>query len=473
MQGAANDELLERVRFNPDDFSNALAERIFSMGRYLIWAASRPGAMPSHLQGAWNGDYAPPWMCGYTQDENVQVHYWQVLAGGMPEATEAYFNYIERQRPDWRENARKIHGLDGVLATINASRTGLQFHAGENWPWDWYTGAAGWLAQLHWDHYLYTGDRDFLKRTTVPLLKEIVTFYEGYCSRDEAGRWSCIPSISPENIPIGHSHRICGTTTMDVAIAKEVYTHLIHACEILNLDEPESPRWRETLKSLPEYKINEDGAVKEWMDETVEDNYHHRHQSHIYPVFPGWEVNRDRHADLLDAFATAVDKRLVVGLEDQVGWSLSHMAGIFARLGQAERAYQCLRQLASRFLEINLFSYCNPGYIAMQLDGTLGAAGAMQEMLLQSYPLEDLFVVHVLPALPAAWADGSFRGLRTRGGAEVSAKWRNSRLVKLEIKATRDVCLLIRSEATEQRVDLTAGGCIEFGELPVEANDVS
>jgi alpha-L-fucosidase 2 len=458
------DGLLERVRSNRDDLDNALCEKMCSVGRYLIWSASQPGAFPSHLQGAWNGWYDAPWQCGYTQDENVQLHYWQVLGGNMHEASQAYFDYMERQLPDWRENAQKIHGMPGILATINASRNGLQFHAGEDWPWDWYTGAAGWLAQFYWDYYLYTGDRAFLKDKAQPLLKEIVIFYEAYASEDAQGQWACVPSISPENTPDGRSNKLCGTTAMDVAIAKEVYTNLIHACELLELDEPDLGTWKATLARMPAYKLNEDGAVKEWMDDDFKDNYRHRHQSHIYPVFPGYEVNPDQHAELLPAFASAVEKRLVVGMQDQVGWSLSHMVGIFARLGDGERAYDCLKELASGFLERNLFSYCQPGYIAMNLDGILGGSAGMQEMLLQSYPFGSDFVVRVLPALPKAWPQGSFTGLRVRGGGAVSATWQESTVTRLELK-NGGSAQTYHFDFNGERVtaDLAAGETWEFG----------
>ena len=432
------DALLEQTNRDREALTPALCEKIFQAGRYLIWSASQPGAFPSNLQGAWNGLYDAPWMGGYTQDENVQLHYWQLFQGNMFEATQPYFDYMERQIPHWRENAEKIHGLPGVLATINASRTGFQLHAGPGWPWDWFTGAAGWLAQYYWDHYLFTGDRKFLEEKTVPLLKEIVAFYEAYSSRDENGQWACIPSISPENTPVGASVKLCGTTTMDVAIAKEVYSNLIHACGILGLEDAGLETWKSTLESLPDYKVNEDGAVKEWMDDAVRDNYMHRHQSHIYPVFPGTEVNPDSHPELMEAFGVATRKRLQVGIKDQVGWSLSHMAGIFARLGDAENAYECIKELANGFLERNLFSYCMPGHIVMNLDGILGCSAAMQEMLLQSYPHNDLFVVKLLPALPKAWPDGSFSGMCVRGGAEVSAGWKGGKVESLTV--TNNAC---------------------------------
>jgi alpha-L-fucosidase 2 len=467
-RASLTDSLLERVRLDRDDLDNALCEKMFSVGRYLIWSASQPGAFPSHLQGAWNGWYDAPWQCGYTQDENVQIHYWQVFGGNMQEASQAYFDYMERQLPSWRENAQKIHGLPGVVATINASRHGLQFHGGRNWPWDWYTGAAGWLAQFYWDHYLYTGDTDFLREKTLPLLKEIVTFYEAYAGRDEAGAWSCVPSISPENTPKGRKHKLCNTTTMDVSIAKEVYTNLIQTCELLDVDEADLLTWKATLESLPAYKLNADGAVKEWMDDDLLDNYRHRHQSHIYPVFPGHEVNPDMNAELLPAFATAVEKRLIVGMQDQVGWSLSHMVGIFARLGDGERAYDCLKELANGFLERNLFSYCQPGQIAMNLDGILGGSAGIQEMLLQSYPFGSSFVVRALPALPKAWPDGSFRGLRVRGGGEVSVTWQDSSVTRLELKnGGRAQTYHFDFNGARVTADLAAGETWAFESMPL------
>jgi len=423
----SNEELL--LQAYGGDVPAALIERLFDTGRYLLVASSRPGGLPANLQGVWNGDYDPPWASDFHNDENIQMNYWQALPGNLPEVTLPYFDYYESWLDDYRENARALFGCRGILAPISQSTHGLM-HPG---PWLNWTAGAGWLAQLFHDYWLFTGDREFLAQRAVPFLRETALFYEDFLFEDERGRLTFSPSLSPENTPaIPGGSLVAINATMDVAIAREVLVNLCAACETLDIEQENVARWREMLARLPAYEVNADGAVKEWVHPDLPDNYRHRHQSHLYPVFPGLEVTPESDPALFEAMRVAVEKRLVVGLTDQTGWSLAHMANIYARLGDGDRALECLELLSRSCVGANLFTYHNDwrgqgvtmfwGHgrrTPFQIDANFGMSAAVLEMLVFSQP----GMLKLLPALPAKWRRGKAQGMLCRGGIEASIEW--------------------------------------------------
>jgi len=439
----SNEELL--LDAYGGDLSPALAQRMADYGRYLLISSSCPGHLPSHLQGVWNGDYRPAWNCIYMLNENLQMNYWQAMPGGLGDMKLAVFDYYESYLDDYRANARNLFGCRGiVIPAVTTPGSGLAKNTSAHiicW-----TAGAGWLAQHYYDYYLYTGDRDFLVQRVIPFMKEVVDFYEDFLTLGPDGTLVSSPSTSPENTANpgynqGSQLRISINATMDIAVAREVFTHLAEACDETG-DAAESARCRRMLAQMPEYQINEDGAVKEWMHPDFLDNYRHRHQSHLYPVFPGFEITEEDAPELFQAFRTAVEKRLVIGLKEQTGWSLAHMANIFARLGDSERAHATLALLAQNCTGTNLFTYHND-YRHMgitgtliwgrrppfQIDANMGWTAAVYEMLAFSRP----GTIKLLPACPEEWASGKLSSLHCRGGVTLSMRW-NASAASLQVQ---------------------------------------
>jgi alpha-L-fucosidase 2 len=430
---AGNDRAKTNERLLHDayggDVPTALVERLFAYGRYLLVCSSAPGSWPANLQGVWNGDHNPAWSSDYHNDENIQMNYWQALPGRMPEVALPYFDYYERFLPHYRGNAKALFGCRGIWIPI------AQAVHGDPYPgvWSNWTAAAGWLAQLFYDYWLFTGDRDFLAERAVPFLREVALFYEDFLFEGDDGRLVFSPSLSPENrAAVEGSALACVNATMDVAIAREVLTNLCSACAELGIEDDGIVRWQALLAKLPDYQVNKDGAIREWLWPGLADNYHHRHQSHIYPLFPGIEVTEESDPALFDACRAAVEKRLVIGLASQSGWSLAHMANIYARLGEGDRALACLEILARSCVGPNLFTYHNDWrgqgltlgggpdhHPPFQIDANFGLTAAVLEMLVFSMP----GMVKLLPALPSGWPTGRATGIACRGGITTDIEW--------------------------------------------------
>lgn len=405
-----------------------LVQTMFEYGRYLLICSSRPGGLPANLQGVWNGDLAPAWNSDYHNDENLQMNYWQALPGNMAETTLPYFDYFERYLEDFRENARKLYGTKGIFVPLAQSLSGLAYPC----IWTNWVSAAGWLGQLFYDYYLFTGDKEFLARRAIPWLKEIALFYEGYLHKGPFGKLYFSPSMSPENSPPGEGLRsLTANATMDVAVCREVLNSLCDSCELLGVEKDGVPRWRAILSDLPEYEINEDGAFREWLHPKFADNYGHRHQSHLYPFFPGIEITEETNPRMHEACRIAVEKRLVTGLQNHTGWSISHMANVFARLGEGRRALECLELLARACAGSNLLTNCHDcramgltiggigGSAPFQIDASLGFSAAVLEMLVFSKP----GLIRLLPALPRKWTCGLAKGIACRGGITLDLEW--------------------------------------------------
>ena len=427
-----------------------LLQKMTDYGRYLLMGSSNKQSVPSNLQGIWNGDYAPPWDCFFMVNENLEMNYWQALPSGLVDEALGVFNFYESHLDEYRENAQKLFGCRGIfIPALTSPETGLSTHGG-SWIVNWISGA-GWLCQLFYDYWLFTRDVDFLRDRLLPFMKEAAVFFEDYISFDESGKVFISPSTSPENWPSEFNAiksktsmhpRLTVNATMDIAVAKELFTNLLKSSRECGVYDSSYEKWECILNALPAYQVNEEGAIREWLDPRFSDNYEHRHLSHIYPLFPGFEVDEQSDPELFKAFVVAVDKRSTVGLKDQTGWSLAHMANVKARMGDGDGAFDCLETLMQTCVGKNLFTYHNDfrgsgvtndwffGYSTpFQIDANMGLTAAVLEMLLQSTPA----LIKLLPALPESMQSGSLHGVRTRAGVVVDLQWQQG---GAEIEAT-------------------------------------
>jgi alpha-L-fucosidase 2 len=430
----SNDELL--LRAGRGDASTALIARLANFGRYLLIASSASGSLPPNLQGIWNGNFRPPWWGGFFFNENIQMALMPALPGDLPECVTKLFDLLESKMEDFRTNAQKMFGCRGILPPLfMAPDSGLKKnHQAHVMYW---TGSGAWLAQLYYDYWLHTGDHEFLCGRAMPFLREAALFYEDFLIGGEDGKLHSSPSNSPENVPLGHlskdgvGMRVCVDATMDFALIRELLRNLLSAASVTECTDSETAHWSDMLDRLPDYRINRDGALAEWVDPRLQDNYCHRHLSHLYPLFPGREVAPSDER-MIDACRVAVEKRQVVGLGSQTGWSLAHMAHIYCRLGDASRALESLEVLCRFVVGQNLFTVHNDlrdmGVTmsvrkglksAVQTEANNGITSAVYEMLAFS----DTGVLRLFPALPSSWKRGSLRGLRLRGGGALDLRW--------------------------------------------------
>ncbi|RKL65266.1 alpha-L-fucosidase [Salipaludibacillus neizhouensis] len=449
----SNEELL--LDAYEGEASIPLIEKLWKYGRYLFISGTRPEGQPFGMYGLWGGDYNLMW-CHRMANENIQMMYWHATVGGLSELVPALFNYYEDMMEDFRGNAKKLYGCRGIY--IPAGTTPGIGVPNQIVPviMNW-TGAAGWLAQHYYDYYLYTGDKKILIEKVLPFMKEVVLFYEDFLVIDEGGNYQYLPSVSPENTPdnfmpkdgkqIAHPMPTTINATMDLAILKEVLHHLIEGAKETAFYLDEIEKWQEMLTRIPQYEVNQDGATKEWLHPAFEDRYNHRHISHIYPVFPGREINQEQDQELFEGFRVAVSKRI---LGAQTGWSLAHMSSIWARMNDGNKALECLDILTRSCLLTNFFTvhndWRNMGLnmeietAPIQLDASMGIINAVQEMLLFVSPN----MIKLLPALPTKWKKGNVGDFRFMTG-RVSYSWNlETQLLCGEIVADRETLITLK-----------------------------
>lgn len=446
----------ERIAaFRKGDDAPGLPLLYFNYGRYLLCASSANGELPANLQGKWNEDIKPAWECDYHHDINLQMSYWIAEPGSLQKYTEALFSHMERMVPNARKAARDLYGCNGIWIPITTDAWGRT--TPEAYGWSVWIGAAAWLAQHMWWHYEYGQDMDFLEKRAYPFLKEVAAFYESYLVEDENGILQIVPSQSPENRFAGSGDlpvSICVSSAMDIQLAMDVISHVIKASELLDMDEDKRGVWKDILIRLPELKIGSQGQLLEWNEEFEEVEPGHRHISHLIGLYPGDQITPDKTPELFRAARLSLEKRLSTG-GGHTGWSRAWTACCFARLGDGNKAWEHLRALIVDFATDSLLDLHPPRIF--QIDGNLGGAAAVLEMLLQSYHEK----LHFLPALPSAWPEGKVTGLRARGGYTVNLEWKNGRLLKAEVTPLKDKICTIRQKDVIYEVRDRHGNIVE------------
>ena len=431
--GLSSEELLADQRSRPD-YSPALLEKIFEMGRFYFILTS--GKYPT---------------MSYETNANINLQIAPGVQGDHREGMDAYFSWMESLVPDFRVNAKNIFGMRGTHYSLMPDKgIGVSFHysnsvsSGEIWPHPYWISAGGWCVRPFWDHYQSTGDLEFLRKHMIPAYKDLALFYEDFLTvTDKNGKYIFAPSFSPENWPknLNTSCMISINAQMDISVCREVLTNLITACETLGTDADSVPKWSAMLAKLPPSLLEPDGTLKEWAWPTLAENYPQRHVSHLYGAYPGDEIDPDRTPQLALA-AMMADRRRVP--ERLAAHGRCHRALVGARLKDRYMVDTELRQLIEQGYVGTTLRTSHDPYIPPQPDAQGGIEAIIMEMVLYSRP----GVIEVLPALPPTLLKGSINGMLARTFSRVNnLAWdMEARTVDITITSFRkqDITLIAR-----------------------------
>ncbi len=460
---ATTDQRLRRYASGaPDPYLEAL---YFQYGRYLLISSSRTDGVPANLQGLWNPHLRPPWSSNYTVNINLPMNYWPAEVAALPELHQPLLGFIARLAETGRTTAQRYWRARGWSVAHNSDIWAMSNPVGDfgegdpewaNWP----LGGV-WLATHLWEHYAFTQDRAYLERQAYPLMVGAAQFAVDLLIEGPDGTLITSPSTSPENryrTPAGYVGATSIATTADLAMIRELLTQVIAAAMVLRRDQPLRDTLQSVLRRLTPYKVGANGALQEWYHDWADADPQHRHQSHLFAVYPGTQITPQR----TPALAAAARRTLDIKGDRSTGWSQAWRINLWARLGDGARAYALYRELL-RLVDPNAPTGTGPGggtypnlfdaHPPFQIDGNFGGAAGVAEMLLQSHD----GVVRVLPALPPQWPAGEARGLRARGGYTVDIRWRDGKAESVTVRASVAGPVRLAIGGRERRIDLAKG----------------
>jgi alpha-L-fucosidase 2 len=469
-----NAELPTAERIKSFDGANdpSLPGLVFQFGRYLLVSSSRPGTQPANLQGIWNDKMNPAWDSKYTTNINTEMNYWPAEVGNLAECAEPLFRMVRELTDQGAEVAREHYGAVGWVFHQNTDL--WRVAAPMDGPsWGTFTTGGAWLATHLWEHYLFGGDREFLK-DVYPVMKGSAEFFLDFLVPHPRYDWLVTnPSTSPENFPavpgrvpffdeittFKTTTSICAGSTIDMRILDALFEQVARAAEILGVDRDLRKRVLEARAKLAPMRIGRRGNLQEWLEDWDETEKSHRHISGLWGLFPGHQVSTRRTPELAQGARVVLDERGLPGN----GWSSAWKAACWARLGNADKAMDNFAYAMHRYTTDSLFSICSN---ALQVDGAFGLAAAVAEMILQSHEDE----LRLMPAVPASWSEGEVRGLRARGGFEVGLQWSAGKLTRVTVLSTlggtcrvrAGVPLAVSSEGEKVRATASADGVLGF-----------
>jgi alpha-L-fucosidase 2 len=436
------DERLKRVAAGADDLH--LQELYFQFARYLLIGSSRSGGLPANLQGLWASGIDNPWGSKWTINVNTEMNYWLAEPADLGQTTAPLFDLIDMVRTPGSGTGQRVaqqyYRSRGFVIHHNTDLWGdaepIDIYQSGIWP----MGGA-WLSLDVWDHYAYTGDRQFLRNRAWPILHEASLFFLDYLVPDGSGHLVTGPSLSPENqyrLPDGTSHSLTMAPTMDIEILRELFTRTLQAGKLLQEDSEFLHQVEQARDKLPPFKIGKLGQLQEWQQDYDENDPGHRHISHLWALFPGTQISVRDTPELARAARITLERRLAHG-GGQTGWSRAWVVNYWDHLGEGEQAYDSLQVLFRQSTFPNLMDTHPPG--VFQIDGNLGAAAGMLEALLQSRWNPEAAEIDFLPALPPAWSEGSVTDVRVRGGAAVDLTWKAGKAVRAVLRSSVDAHL--------------------------------
>ena len=450
------DERLHAFNATPDP---ALAALYFQYGRYLLIASSRPGTQPANLQGIWNDQIRPPWSSNWTANINTQMNYWPAETCNLSECHQPLFDLIEGLSRNGAKTAQINYGCGGWVSHHNVDlwrQSAPVGNYGTGSPtWANWAMSAPWFCQHLWEHYAFSGDREFLRARAYPVMRGAAQFCLDWLIERQDGRLTTCPSHSTENTftaPDGRTAQTSDGCTMDLALISELFTNCIEAARILQLPPDFSARLQAARERLIPYQIGKHGQLQEWSKDFDEPEPGQRHMSHMYPLFPGGQFTSRSRQEFWKASRVSLERRLAAG-GAYTGWSRAWAINFWARLLDGDKAWESVAMLLKHSTGPNLFDTHPAGSSwIFQIDGNFGGTAAMAEMLLQSHAGG----IDFLPALPSAWANGSVTGLRARGGLTVDLQWSGGKAKEAVVRAALDGEHVFR--APQRIAEIRTGG---------------